>query len=342
MDPLTSLIAAFLTLALLVLLFFPGRGIIAVRNRIRKNSERILIEDALKHFYDCEYNELNCTLHSLAGILFISGEKTARLTGKLIAMGLIESRDGRLLLTAGGRSYALRVIRLHRLWERYLADETGLDEKYWHPEAEIKEHIISPVEAEALSAQLGHPLTDPHGDPIPSPSGEMAEQTGIPLGRLEKGVYASIVHIEDEPEAVYKQFIAQGLHTGMQICIIDKNDEKISVEADGNECVLVPLFASQIHVVPIRHSADIRHSFTPLSSLNEGEEARVVALSKRIRGQQRRRLMDLGLVPGTVVSAVMKSGGDGPVAYKIRGALIALRKNQTDSIFIERNGGNGK
>ena len=59
-------------------------------------------------------------------------------------------------LTNEGRSYALRMIRVHRLWERYLADETGLAETEWHRRAEKLEHNMTEQEAEALAASAGH------------------------------------------------------------------------------------------------------------------------------------------------------------------------------------------
>jgi DtxR family transcriptional regulator, Mn-dependent transcriptional regulator len=335
-DPLTALIIAAVIIGLIVLMYYPEKGLRAWWSRIRKNSERVLIEDALKHIYDCEHSDIDCTLRSIAGSLSISGDRTARLTEKLIALGLIESGTGSIELTSEGRSYALRIIRTHRLWERYLADETGVQEKDWHTEAERKEHVISPDEANELAAQLGHPLTDPHGDPIPSQSGTVVGKPAVPINDLKPGVYAHIVHIEDEPETIYSQLVAQGLHTGMQVRILDRTENSITIEADGNECMLAPLFAAQIQVRPIVMRTEVQHSFTPLSVLKEGEEAYVVALSKKIRGQQRRRLMDLGLVPGTPVAAILKSPGGDPVAYRIRGALIALRRTQTDGIFIRR------
>jgi DtxR family Mn-dependent transcriptional regulator len=65
-----------------------------------------------------------------------------------------------------------------------------------------------------------------------------------------------------------------------------------------------------------------------------GDKGIVLGISKRCRGQQRRRLMDLGIVPGTEIEAEMKSIGGDPVAYKIRGASIALRKTQADEIHL--------
>ena len=46
--------------------------------------------------------------------------------------------------------------------------------------------------------------------------------------------------------------------------------------------------------------------------------------------------MDLGVIPGTIISMIMKSPGGDPIAYQIRGATIALRKDNADLIFIKK------
>ena len=63
----------------------------------------------------------------------------------------------------------------------YLAEQTGVAEAEWHHRAEHQEHLISPQQANALSAQLGHPIYDPHGDIIPRAGGDLAADTGQPL-----------------------------------------------------------------------------------------------------------------------------------------------------------------
>ena len=72
-------------------------------------------------------------------------------------------------------------------------------------------------------------------------------------------------------------------------------------------------------------------SIFPLSSLLEGEGARVHAL--RLSGGIRRRLQDLGLVAGTRVTCIQRAAAGDPTAYLIRGAVIALR--QADAAQIE-------
>jgi DtxR family Mn-dependent transcriptional regulator len=71
-----------------------------------------------------------------------------------------------------------------------------------------------------------------------------------------------------------------------------------------------------------------------MSDLRIGQSAKVVAISKAIRGPQRRRLLDLGLVPGTKIKAEIQSVGGDPTGYNVKGATIAIRKNQANNIFI--------
>ncbi|RME45954.1 MAG: ferrous iron transport protein A [Caldilineae bacterium] len=59
-------------------------------------------------------------------------------------------------------------------------------------------------------------------------------------------------------------------------------------------------------------------------------------MTRACRGAERRRLMDLGILPGTLIRAEMVSPSGDPTAYRIRGALIALRKEQADRIYITR------
>ncbi|MGA0919798.1 MAG: DtxR family transcriptional regulator [Gemmatimonadaceae bacterium] len=72
----------------------------------------------------------------------------------------------------------------------------------------------------------------------------------------------------------------------------------------------------------------------PLVDLPVGAPARVTQLSTDCRGPQRRRLLDLGVVPGTAITAEMRSAAGDPIAYRIRGALIALRRHQAQWIGI--------
>ena len=75
---------------------------------------------------------------------------------------------------------------------------------------------------------------------------------------------------------------------------------------------------------------------TPLNSLKPGDKGLVLSLSPRLRGADRRRMMDLGVLPGTEIDVAMRSPSGDPTAYRIRGALIALRADQANLIQVEK------
>ncbi|MFQ6114938.1 MAG: metal-dependent transcriptional regulator, partial [bacterium] len=205
MTPFTSLVVASVAVSIISFVFWPKSGLFWKWQRGVRNTYRILIEDALKHLYGQEYKGVTCTLQSISGTLSISGNQAAKLMARLESLGLVKSQGEGFKLTFEGRSYALRMIRIHRLWERYLADETGVAETEWHRKAEKLEHNMTEEEAEALAASVGHPTYDPHGDPIPTPSGGLPPKKGLALTDLAEGELAQIIHIEDEPEAIYAQ-----------------------------------------------------------------------------------------------------------------------------------------
>ncbi|NLL39554.1 MAG: ferrous iron transport protein A [Clostridiales bacterium] len=69
-----------------------------------------------------------------------------------------------------------------------------------------------------------------------------------------------------------------------------------------------------------------------LNMLPIGKKANVVSLSAK--GALRRRMLDLGIVDGTEIEPLYKSPAGNPVAYLIRGAVIALRADVADKIMV--------
>ena len=76
--------------------------------------------------------------------------------------------------------------------------------------------------------------------------------------------------------------------------------------------------------------------YIPLNTLPLGQKARVKELTSD--GTARRRMLDLGLIRDTVVEALLKSPSGDPVAYDIRGAVIALRSEEAQKILVETAG----
>ena len=339
-DPLAALLAAAFLALLAALLFWPRRGIIPRWQRERRMSKRVRSEDALKHIYQREMEGRHPSMESIAGALHLSLNETADLFAQMEADQLVEVNQGNIQLTPKGREAALHIIRAHRLWERYLAEETGYAEEAWHEQADYWEHDLSPDAADDLSAQLGHPTYDPHGDPIPTSGGAMKELAGQTLTKTPADSIARIVHLEDEPEVVYAQLVAEGLHLGQIVRITESTPERVRFWTNGNEHVLAPIVASNISVVSLTHREEIQAgeelSGTRLSYLELGESAEVLSISNSSRGAERRRLLDLGIVPGTTVTAEVRGPSGDPTAYRIRGSLIALRKIQAQMIKIKK------
>lgn len=75
------------------------------------------------------------------------------------------------------------------------------------------------------------------------------------------------------------------------------------------------------------HEAEV-----PLGLLPMGRRARVSQLT--LSGAARLRLLDLGVVNGTVIEPLYRSPSGNPVAYLIRGAVIALREDISAGIMV--------
>jgi len=334
--PEVALTVFFAIVLLGALLFWPRRGLAARVWALWRYTERVRIEDALKHVYHCAEAGRPCSVESLAGALGISRHAAARLFARVVERGLGRWTGEELGLTEEGRAYAVHVVRSHRLWERYLADRTGLHPTDWHEEAEAREHMMSPAEAAALSARLGHPRFDPHGDPIPGADGAVAPIEGVPLTELAAGEQGVIVHLEDEPREVYDRLVQAGLGPWMRVEVLESQEGGVRIRSGGREQELEAMVARTVSVERLPEGTARDAGVETLATLRPGESARVVRISPSCRGLQRRRLLDLGVVPGTRITAVLRSMSGDPVAYEIRGALIALRREQAEWIEVRR------
>ena len=77
----------------------------------------------------------------------------------------------------------------------------------------------------------------------------------------------------------------------------------------------------------------MRKKKMPLSEVLPGQTARVAEI--RLEGALRRRLFDLGLIPGTLVSCRCVAPAGSPMAFAVRGAAIALRRCDAAQILAE-------
>lgn len=333
-DPRSALLAFLGLVVLGAVLFWPVRGVVPRLVRVARLSERVRAEDALKHLYDAETRGVACTPESLAGMLQVRSATALRIFGRLQSLGLAAASQDGFVLTEDGRSYALRILRTHRLVERFLADRTGILPGEWHDQAEEWEHRLDEAATERLASRMGQPLYDPHGDPIPTARGVVPEPRGIPLHTAPPGATVTVIHLEDEPAEVFQRLLSSGFVLGQSLRILEVTPARVRFEVEGKDASLNTVLARNVTVRLLPEPEGMVEARRTLADIEVGERAAVVGISAACQGPQRRRLLDLGVVPGTVVTAVMRSAAGDPIAYDVRGALIALRRQQAEWIRV--------
>jgi DtxR family Mn-dependent transcriptional regulator len=320
----------------LALVFYPGQGLLARFKAWRVASSRQQVEDTLKYLFEQEQEGYRVTPDALAGMLGASQRAVLNLLIKIDSQGLATRNNHYVTLTPEGRRLAVQVTRAHRLWERYLADEARMPLEQIHGVAHKREHGMSSAEVDALDADLGFPTHDPHGDPIPDPSGalRLKEAPTIALPGLQAGQRGRVAHLEDEPPIAYAQLVAEGFYPGQNLTILEKNLAKIVVTDGEKEMVIAPAIAANIFLQPAAEEAKRPEGVISLDRLSYQTQAEVIELDERCQGYTRRRFLDLGLTPGTRIFPELNNAFREPRAYRVRGTLIALRNDQAAMIWV--------
>jgi DtxR family Mn-dependent transcriptional regulator len=332
MSPL-EWIVLFLIIVLAAF-FLPRYGL---RQRLlvwRAAQARELAEDALKHLLDREQQGRHASPESLEGALEIKSKQAMQLIAQMEAQDLLETRGHQLHLTTAGERWALHVVRAHRLWERYLADEARMPLQQVHREANRREHSLSEADLNSLDAALGHPATDPHGDPIPDAAGQLRNLQALPLTAVDGETILRIVHLEDEPAIAFEQILAAGLRLGQEIRLIEKTPARYILSDGETEYRLAPSVAANVQVIVLEQAEVAEQGLLPLWQLSQDQTAEISSLDPSVQGFTRRRFLDLGLTPGARISPELDNFFGDPRAYRVRGTLIALRKDQASQIWV--------
>ncbi len=185
----------------------------------------IAVENYLKHvlLLSAGSDDL-VSMGALATAVAVVPGTATTMVKALADEGLVEHRPRHgVRLTPEGRRLALNVLRKHRLVETFLVNVLKMDWAKVHAEAEQLEHAISDEVLDRLDALLGHPQTDPHGDPIPSRQGKLSSQVYATLATCVTDRGVRIVRItEQSPE--FLQFAEQnGLQPGTTLRVTERN-----------------------------------------------------------------------------------------------------------------------
>jgi DtxR family Mn-dependent transcriptional regulator len=301
-------------------------------------------EEYLETIYKLEEKTGFARTSELVDQLKVAPGSITNTVESLEKQGLITHEPYRgVKLTDLGRGIALSVIRRHRLFERLLTDVLHLDWSRAHEAACRLEHGATKEVTERIEETLGHPSSCPHGNPIPTESGGISEEKSQPLDCLEEGERGVVVKILDEGRDVLEYLSHLKLMPGATVEVEEKAqpDGSITVNVAGKSRVLNRALASMIRVKPEVSDEPAR----PLSELRDGMSGIVVSTGIGWRGGRgrrevkfsgfERRLMDMGLTPGTRVTVVKSAPFRGPVEVLVRGSRLALGRGMAEKILVK-------
>jgi DtxR family Mn-dependent transcriptional regulator len=181
------------------------------------------VEDYLKAIFRLSNQGGFATTSDIAALLSLSPPSVSGMVKRLSEMGLIEHVPYRgVQLTSQGRRAALRMIRRHRVLELYLTRTLGYDWDNVHNEAERLEHAVSDELIERMAAALGDPHYDPHGDPIPTATGDIEETELVSLAEAQIGDSLELRQVVTQDAARLRYFAEQGLVPGVRVTVTDR------------------------------------------------------------------------------------------------------------------------
>ncbi|GAA4416930.1 metal-dependent transcriptional regulator [Nibrella viscosa] len=144
-------------------------------------------------------------------------------------------------LTEEGERLALKVIRRHRLWEVFLVEKLGFGWDEVHVIAEELEHVRSDELVERLDAYLGYPQFDPHGDPIPTPAGQMPATAYCKLSEVDVAERVRIMGVLEHSPEFLQHLDRMGLTLGSEVCLqeISHFDKSVQVQINQEKSLFI-------------------------------------------------------------------------------------------------------
>jgi len=201
-------------------------------------------EEYCQCIFELEEDDVDVIQARIADRQQVSRPAVSEMIRRLEAERLVTITNG-IALTVTGLELAQRVVRRHRLAERFLTDMLGLSWADAHHEAGKWEHVMSLAVEQAMDRVLGSPTTCPHGNPIPGSSYAAPEST--PLASIAVGQRFTVNRIPEELEftpGLLDFLEASSIQPGRSgVLTASSPDGTVTVEIDGRH-VGVGAFAS--------------------------------------------------------------------------------------------------
>jgi DtxR family transcriptional regulator, Mn-dependent transcriptional regulator len=202
-------------------------------------------EEYCECIFELAEDDVDVIQARIAERLQISRPAVSEMIRRLETEGLI-TNDGAITLTPAGHVLAERVVRRHRLAERFLTDILHLSWAEAHHEAGRWEHVMSESVEQAMDKLLGSPTTCPHGNPIPG--SDYVGPDSQPLSELMVGATFTVSRIPEELEftpGLLEYLEESSIRPGRAgVITAAAPDGTLTVEIDGRH-VGVGAFASE-------------------------------------------------------------------------------------------------
>jgi DtxR family Mn-dependent transcriptional regulator len=305
-------------------------------------------------------NDQPVPLSLLADTLNISPVSVNEMCRKLQDQGLVIYRPYKgALLTPEGQQRACYILRRHRLWEVFLVEKLGYAYEEAHEIACQLEHTTPNHLADRLDEFLDFPTVNPIGDSIPRGSEQAQKRPLVPLASLAPGQRGHVARCDLEGAAL--NFVMdQGIRPGSWLQLMAASGDGVLVQAGEAILSFTKSLADAIWVeaelpaalkekaLPVENDMTIGKEVEvtmtniteqtsvqhiPLSKLGVGQRGIVVGLESK--GPVKRRMMDMGLVPGSEVKVLRVAPLGDPIEFTVKGYSLSLRKSEAKEIQVE-------
>lgn len=214
-----------------------------------------VVEDYLQTIYSLETEGEKVISARLARWMRVTPPTAWARVQQMHKDGMVEI-DGKkvIRLTEHGRELAESVARRHRIAERFLSDMLGLGWADAHVEAHHFEHGMTPLIEEKILELLGHPLTCPHGSPIPG-TGAVLDPNARPIDTFGVGDQIVIKLISEELEEdndMLHYLERHDVKPNMEFLVREREQSLgiVILESGNKEVSLSLSVASRIRAVP--------------------------------------------------------------------------------------------
>ncbi|MEO8680715.1 MAG: metal-dependent transcriptional regulator [Vicinamibacterales bacterium] len=196
------------------------------------------VENYLKAIYVAEAQLENgqrlVPMGQLAATLGVAPGTATTMVKALAESGLAayEPYNG-VRLTSSGERLAARRRRRHRLIESFLVQVIGMNWDEVHEDAEQMEHVVSDRLIDRIDDMLGHPESDPHGDPIPTADGQLPRRPLETLLTCPLHTPVTVARVTDQDAAFLRFIESNHLKPGETIEVEARDEVSDSVRLKG-------------------------------------------------------------------------------------------------------------